>query len=62
MKLTMNKTTLERAAYIHQLRNSQFTVNDPAFSDMLVVLEQKQADEVDEFLVKSVGRWKHRSE
>ena len=52
MKLAMNKTTLERAAYIHQLRNSLFTVNDPALSDMLAVLEQKQADELELFLVK----------
>ena len=51
-KLAVNKTTLERAAYIHQLRSSLITNNDPALNDMLDVLEQKQWGELEAFLVK----------
>ena len=52
MKLAVHKTTLERAAYIHQLRNSLIKDNEPDLNDILAVLEQKQADDLAIFLIK----------
>ena len=52
MKLAVHKSTLERAAYIHQLRNSLITANEPEFNEILATLEQKQADDLAMFLTK----------
>ena len=45
-KLAVNRTTLERGAYILQLRSSLITDSDPALNDMLAILEQKKSDEL----------------
>ena len=51
-ELAIHKSTLERAAYIHQWRNSPSTANNTEYTAIMDTLEKKQAEDFAKYLTK----------